>query len=534
MQEHRKRIDTIVKEAAAALRQGEPPALGQADEMFIETTPDSVRATLDRLFAELRKKRRNDTVIGALHWLLTHQLTLIRYRIDRNYDWAEALVRDLLDRIEATAKDGGISVPDAVEILGAFRDAGLPVPEEVLQVLGAIGGEDEDLPMSLEAAREGLHAVFEQIATAGFETPYEVVEAFDASIGVMPAEIRAFMVLELTLSPFPLLRDTAALFLLDADPAIRAAAAQGLEQTATRDMLSPDTLRRMIVVRNWLPEDDRQVLDRAVRKARSKGVEPAGWPPARSCQTHASMIDGSGAQTLIVASDKRTAPFIAGMLLKQGRGITEVWAQPETARAEVRTLLDGLQDEVTMLTVPRDYLERRVGHELSAGLAAGAPPPAGLLEIAELIGATDWQPRPIDAAAETARLVADAALTPEAVAEVLDRSADWLEGEDFTESWFEDDAAVRKALAEAAPDAGPDAVTGRALRDVLEPRREKWAERFFWLALWARDGKGEAVPPWRDFLVLAHELYRGRPLAEIPLMVGIADVTVAFALSNEV
>jgi len=59
--------------------------------------------------------------------------------------------------------------------------------------------------------------------------------------------------------------------LLDSEAVVRRAAAAVLEQTAAADTLSPAALRRTIILRNWIPEDDRAGVDCAIRKARTKG-----------------------------------------------------------------------------------------------------------------------------------------------------------------------------------------------------------------------------------------------------------------------
>ena len=71
----------------------------------------------------------------------------------------------------------------------------------------------------------------------------------------------------------------------------------------------------------------------------------------------------------------------------------------------------------------------------------------------------------------------------------------------------------------------------RVLEEVLPARREAWAERLVLLVLWLRDSTEGALPAehWQDCAVLAHELLAGRPLAELPAMVAIAERSVFVA-----
>jgi hypothetical protein len=63
------------------------------------------------------------------------------------------------------------------------------------------------------------------------------------------------------------------------------------------------------------------------------------------------------------------------------------------------------------------------------------------------------------------------------------------------------------------------------LEEVLPARREAWAERLLLLALWLRAAAGNTLPAerYQDSVVLARELIIGRPLAELPAMVAIAE-----------
>ena len=64
--------------------------------------------------------------------------------------------------------------------------------------------------------------------------------------------------------------------------------------------------------------------------------------------------------------------------------------------------------------------------------------------------------------------------------------------------------------------------------EILETRRMKWTERFLWMALWAKHASRRRGP-WHEFLVLAREIHRGRPLRSIPIMRAIGEQTLEAA-----
>ena len=106
------------------------------------------------------------------------------------------------------------------------------------------------------------------------------------------------------------------------------------------------------------------------------------------------------------------------------------------------------------------------------------------------------------------------------MANVIEKSGDWLDEFDFLESWFEADAVVDTILAEN-PSSKTPAKVDAIIKSVLEPRRAKWTERFLWTALWLKQ-KQDLLSPWTEFFVIGRELHRSRPINDIPVMRGIA------------
>ena len=266
-------------------------------------------------------------------------------------------------------------------------------------------------------------------------------------------------------------------------------------------------------------------IDRLARKARVKGVACAQWTPAPALAIHCSMVDGSGAQSLILTTPTGRTGLFIGLLLKQGFGVRDAWCNLSLSRREITRSLKEVQREVAWFAIGRDHLDAVVQHHIARGLALGHLPQAALVDIAEAIGAADWKDRGIDVAAETERLFAGmAGDSAAAIAVSLRRSGEWLADDPMMQSWFDDDPAIR-ALVEGRPRPKPDAAMRRALEEVLAARREAWAERLLLLSLWLRAGTGRAMPAerWQDCVVLAHELLAGRSLAELPAMVAIAE-----------
>jgi len=311
-----------------------------------------------------------------------------------------------------------------------------------------------------------------------------------------------------------------------------------LEQVAGPETVSPVMLRRALLLRNWVPEVEREAIDRLVRKARLKGVNCAQWTPAPPLAIQSSIIDGSGAQSLIVTTAKGRTGLFAGLLLKQGFGIRDAWCNPSLARREIDEAFGESRRQTPTAMTGRDYLDVMVQHHIARGLAVGTLPQAAVVEIAETIGAADWKDRGLDVAAEIERrfagLVAERR-SPDAIAASLRRSGAWVAKNPKLESWFEDDASIRP-LAGGIARLNPQVGVRQVLEEILPARREIWAERLLLTTLWLQAGSGDAKPAdggrWQDCAVLAHELLTGRKLAELPAMVAIAERSIAVARAN--
>jgi hypothetical protein len=186
--------------------------------------------------------------------------------------------------------------------------------------------------------------------------------------------------------------------------------------------------------------------------------------------------------------------------------------------------------EVTVLSVGIDYLGLLFRHYVAAGVANGKVPPVGALEFAEEAGLTNCNP----AAQSIEDLVAliEKDLEPNLFSRDDENRLIRLSGElpsmlDFMESWFEHDAEVEAVLARRRKAKRADKLA-LIIEDILEPRRDKWANRFLWTALWGKSAQRSRIP-WQVLFVVGREIRRGRPLKDISIMRSIAATTLEAA-----
>ena len=514
-----KRVKAMIRDAAKTSGRGVPD-LGPDDHAWLETRPQSLWPLLAEALRLFRAENRNDALLAACLGLLASQLELIRYRLDRGYDWASEMLEAYQHKLIELARDDILDGQDWLSLVNLLREAKVPVRQEMAAAMAqaVADGAREEMPFGEDEGPAQMRALVDELGRLS-DNPFVVVEALYETGSILPTEIRAFMAHELGLSPHAVLREAVPLMLLDAEPGIRQAAAAVLEQIAAPETFSPVMMRRCLLVRNWVPDAERAAIDRAVRKARLKGVACAQWAPAPALAIQCSMLDGSGAQGVVFSTPKGRKGLLAGLLLKQHMGVTDAWCHRDVPRREITRSVEATRREAAWLPVSRDFLDLVVQHHLHKGAQLGLPPGPLLIEIAEETGAADWKDRALDVEGEIARLYGEIGPTPESPGQDI-----WMIDSPIVQSWFEDDPATR-ALAAGKPRPKQTAVAKRVLSEILPGRRAVWAERMLLLALWLRAGPDSFMPegaPWHDCLRLAHDLLAGRDLAELPPMLAIA------------
>jgi hypothetical protein len=375
-------------------------------------------------------------------------------------------------------------------------------------------------------------------------SPFEVLEALSSAGAVMPAALRSFMATELSLSPHAVLREAVPLMLLDPDASVRRSAGQAMAQIAGPETVSPDWLRRAVTLRNWIPLGDRAAVDSAIHKARLAGVPIGIWPGTKPGTTepehqdivfHASLIDGSGAQSILAVSRTGRIGLVAGLLLKHGIGVADAWIDMETPRRAINSMLKELKSTVVCDEVERRYVDAVVQHAIAAGLSNGKVPGQKLLEMAEGTISPNWRDQSLDVTGEADAMLANLPSeerTPDARLAANRRILAWMSNHDVSHSWFEDHQSVHRLIT-SVPSNNKTAAVRRVLDEVLPASRTAWSERFLLIAMWCDAAASSTHRSWTsDFVILAQSLAGSEPLDTMPVMVRIAEQTVSSARST--
>jgi hypothetical protein len=513
----------VIRKAADAFATGQ---LGEGGEQVVDVLdehPEAVLDVLDLLFAEAAKKRPNQKRLSGYAWLLGHGLEFIRYRCERKLDeglrLADAVRKKILDV-------GGERLPDPgilALVLGQFTRAKLAIGDELRDMMAISANRFED-----PAPGAGVNDLSDQLgemARLCDGDPFLLYGQLAEMSGAFPIEHRMIMAITMLGSAEATARDAALGWLFDDEAQVRIATGEALAQAAEAGALSGVALRRMITLRNWLPEGERASLDRAIKSCRQRGVACAPWPGATYEAAFASGIDGSGAQSFCLLMKTKRKFDLSLFLMKHGVGFRDAFVLKGLTKTDVSDILAQASGAAGLYPSSAEHVSTSIRHGLAVTGEQGAMPPFALLDAVETAGISEITPARLDLDGIVTALCAEAdggAPTPAAIQDMLDGSADWIEVFAFPETWFDADGAV-EALLFANP-GSPDEQAALVLERWLPQRRRYWAEICAWSALTLKVCTPDAA--WLPFAFVARELLAGADLTRIPIMVDIADATV--------
>src|SRR6266508_1271984 len=487
--------DQHARSIAAAIAKGRPPALTPELDQYFESSPRDIFVAFEGVARHMPPGGHDETLALGYLFLLQQLLERLRYRTDRGYADAARLIADFQADVAARVEAGQIDGHMLAYVGGALHQSKIPASPELAKASARQHVMGGPLPDDVHAALAGL------LEACG-DDPFGLVGSLVEFGHAMPAENRGALAAGLALCGASATRGAAVLLLLDPDRVVRRAVAGALATVACS--LSPTEVRRLVAMRNWRPENERAEVDGIVRKARAAGVDCAQWEAGSTETILATAIDGAATQGFLLVSPAGRKKRISSILTKGG--VVDAWSgEPESRRRIEATLAESGMD-APMLAVSRSYLDRVLSHQLALSVERGAPPPLGLLQVAETLGGVDWQPARMDFGETLARLIAEipeAMRGDTAIETVLRKSGELADLEAVAQSWFEDGPDIVQAIAGARNRAK---VVTYLLQSVIARHRDKWAELLLRTALWMRETPLELNLCWRELAIVAKAL----------------------------
>jgi hypothetical protein len=504
---------------ARAIAKEQPLRISPDVEHYFHESPREIFAAFDGAADNMPPAGKDEALAFGYLFVLKGLLQELRYRMDRGYADAIALVDDFQAAVAQRARDGQLDGRVLSFMAGALQQAGIEAVPELVAASTAASDSDIGIPRLAD-----LEAAIADMVEACGNDPFELVAASATAGHAMPPEARGAMMATLATSELSGARSAAVLFLLDPRPEVRRTVAEAIRPVSAA--LSPTDVRRLIAMRNWRPDQERPAIDAIVRGARSAGVDCARQEPGDVEAILASSIDGATSQGLLMVSPVGPKARLASILIKNG--IADAFIGEPEPRRRMEEVLAKAFMEAAMLPVSRGYLDGIVAHHLAVLVAQGKTPTAGLLQVAESIGGADWQPHRLDPDKVLAELWAD---IPEkmrgdaSVRSILRNSGRLPILRRLVDSWFEDDAEAARIVGERRT--GPRSKrVEHVLNSLIAQRRSKWADLVLRTAAWLRDADASGELSWREFAIVAKALAEGVDLREIGLMHEVALQTI--------
>ncbi len=439
-------------------------------------------------------------------------------------------IEGLEARLGELVASNALTLKGSLAVSGTWARAGLPSPAILAARQDAFteAMEDGEEPADLETLLDGLIGSLTREHGGNVSALHAL---FAEMLPTVPSEARRVLVRLAVARPQEIFAELGCAWLLDSDAEIRSGAVEGLSDRLAAGTASAEMMVRLTILRSWLADAAlRDRLDDLVREALRKGVVGATKAPEHKLhRIVASLVDGSGAQSMAAAVQIGGTRSVAVVLLKQGFGVKDAYVLPCDSATEQRRILSMLTDEIEAQDVPRAYMEQALGLALGEGLEAGLAPVPGLVDVAQSCGLNDL--RPLSASVEATLALADpegrvANLTVQARGRLITASQHWPEAYPVLESWFEDSDETLEALESAK---SHTALTRKMWR-VLEDRRAHWTALIARNALLLRAlGSDHA----EEFIAVAAALKDGRDIKKTPVMKFICEQSIMVWLDRQ-
>ena len=405
-----------------------------------------------RLIARICATEETAPELEPLAELLGSALDAARIARENRKKRGSAFLQTLGDAVALASGQGRLSPFHRLLLASAWTRNGLAAPAslELSATDIDVSGLAPGIPDRTEADAL-LDDLFQNLIEHTEGDALALHAALTETFPAMPAEMRTHVIRLSTERPEPIHARLACFWLLDRDAAIRMAAAGALAHQAAIGALSAELVGRIVVLRNWMPPDEaRGLVDKAVKLSMRSGLTAGKAPaPWTIHSVMATLPDGGGAQSIMVALQSGGRRKVAMLLLKQDHGVKDAYTIACKSANEQKALIQRVEEEAGAVGVPASWMERALSVALADGLATGVPPAPSLVEIAELCGLDRLR-----AEAVTTEALIDAlpaaerlrSLSAQARGKLINASEGWWDRHEIVQSWFEESDPAHEVL----------------------------------------------------------------------------------------
>jgi hypothetical protein len=457
--------------------------------------------------------------------LIERILDVARMNNENEEPGASHFFQTLAAGLAGRAEAGQLGAESCFSLCQTYLRAGLTPPDQLrtapdtLEVL-----ERDEMPELPDVAE-----LAEGLVPKG-ATPFETYNALREIAGAMPVQMTTAFLTQMIGQGDPRMIAAGRYFLLDPVAEMRDAAITGFGLLAESAHVNAALLSDLLLIRNWLSNGEAldALIKTALRREPSGGTIPQPWQLHR---VMTSLPDGTGSQSIIGVCSRGSARAVAAAMIKEGHGIKDAYVIPCTSRGDQKTIVEQLEQMMTMHDVSPSYLSPAFRCALGDGLARGAVTAPGFLDVAPMFGIGDVTPQTGGNAALFAAVDPEdelAALSDNRRGRLISKSRDWFSEHDISSSWFVSDATLMEALEEASTAASAKKIVASHLHES----RDRWAKLFARSALVLRHDCNAPPDAWMSFAALAQALEDGREIKNMPVFEDILRQTLEAAAAR--
>lgn len=427
--------------------------------------------------------------------------------------------------IAELSETGELYAETSFGLCQAFLRAGLTPPDQLRTAPDAFealeGDQITELPDVADLA-EGL--------VPDGSTPFETYTGLREVVGAMPVQMTTAFLTQMIGQGDPGMIAVGRYFLLDPVAEMRDAAIVGFGLLTESAHVDAALMSDLILIRNWLPNGKAldTLIGTALRREPSGGTVPQPWQLHR---VMTSLPDGTGSQSIVGVCSRGSTRAVVSVMIKEGHGIKDAYVIPCSSRGEQKTIVEQIEQMMTMYEVSPSYLAPAIGFALADGLARGAVTTPGFLDVAPMFGIGDVTPQTGGDAALLAAVDPEGAiatLSDTRRGRLIAKSRDWFSEYDISSSWFVSDAILMAALEGVPTPAGAKKIVAGHLKE----RCDRWAKFFARSALILRHVYSAPPDEWMSFAVVADALIAGREIKKIPVFEDIIGQTLEVAAAR--
>lgn len=485
---------------------------------------------LDLLPIFFRKKLSESKTKAALR-LISACFEQIRYRLDDKstaanelFNKVQALLKELYAEPSGIEKSSEINRIIYENKLDFIIDLDEADKDESFSDRPSYFSEDEFIDL-LERIRIGSR----------IRSAFDFYEVLMSQIQIAPIQKRLEIIRHLTITKKQIPHEVAVLMLLQPKHEDRRLIIKLFLGLVDKKVFTSLDLRRLMMIESWLPEDECGSVGELIQKIREQGVRPHPYPISKVDKIIASEFDGAGAQMILFKLKHQGHHVVGGFVAKQGIGIREPWVETKATKEQLDNIYQ--EAEMPLKAVTLAYVNRVVSHFLSEGHVIGNVPSPLLLQLTEILGASDWKAKPICIEEEIKRISQKSDFDLKDKTEIrrsLDRTKDWNRTKSFMRTWFECGERAENAIQEAEKKHKKLSKKGESssmknifIEELVFKNIEKWKVLMLFMCFWARSKEIEE-PLWKDLLISLDQIVSGdTKLEDIPIIEHIAGQTIA-------